>query len=104
MRPTALPSVHRLNLVVGILLAALPLCSLPLAAQPPAAAPLPWHRAVISAYFEEKGLVRQQLDSFDEFINTSLQEIVDDNNLLTITPQRQHLPGLQVEEDVEETR
>ena len=24
--------------------------------------------AVISAYFEEKGLVRQQLDLFDEFI------------------------------------
>jgi len=23
---------------------------------------------VISSYFEEKGLVRQQLDSFDEFI------------------------------------
>jgi DNA-directed RNA polymerase beta subunit len=77
---------------------------MPHARQPLDAAPLPWHRAVISAYFEEKGLVRQQLDSFDEFINTSLQEIVDDNNLLTITPQRQHLPGLQVEEDEEETR
>lgn len=32
-----------------------------------------WCRAVISAYFEEKGLVRQQLDSFNDFINTSLQ-------------------------------
>lgn len=30
-------------------------------------------RAVISAYFDEKGLVRQQLDSFNDFINTSLQ-------------------------------
>lgn len=29
--------------------------------------------AVISAYFEEKGLVRQQLDSFDEFINSNMQ-------------------------------
>ncbi|KAH0881931.1 hypothetical protein HID58_058027 [Brassica napus] len=28
--------------------------------------------AVISAYFEEKGLVRQQLDSFDEFIQNTL--------------------------------
>ena len=30
-----------------------------------------WQEAcwiVISAYFDEKGLVRQQLDSFDEFI------------------------------------
>jgi hypothetical protein len=40
MRPTARPSVHGLNLVVGILLAAQPLFSLPLAAQPPQ--PLPW--------------------------------------------------------------
>lgn len=30
-------------------------------------------RTVISAYFDEKGLVRQQLDSFNDFINTSLQ-------------------------------
>jgi DNA-directed RNA polymerase beta subunit len=30
--------------------------------------------AVISAYFEEKGLVRQQLDSFDEFIQNTMQE------------------------------
>lgn len=29
--------------------------------------------AVISAYFEEKGLVRQQLDSFNEFINSNMQ-------------------------------
>lgn len=28
---------------------------------------------VISAYFEEKGLVRQQLDSFDEFIQNTMQ-------------------------------
>jgi DNA-directed RNA polymerase beta subunit len=35
--------------------------------------------AVISAYFEEKGLVRQQLDSFDEFIQNTMQELVDDS-------------------------
>jgi hypothetical protein len=29
--------------------------------------------AVISAFFEDKGLVRQQLDSFNEFINSSMQ-------------------------------
>ncbi len=29
--------------------------------------------AVISAYFDDKGLVRQQLDSFDEFINSNMQ-------------------------------
>ena len=30
---------------------------------------------MISAYFDEKGLVRQQLDSFDEFINNTMQEV-----------------------------
>ena len=30
---------------------------------------------VIQAYFEDKGLVRQQLDSFNEFINSSIQEV-----------------------------
>ena len=34
---------------------------------------------VISAYFAEKGLVRQQLDSFDEFIQNTMQELVDDS-------------------------
>jgi DNA-directed RNA polymerase II subunit RPB2 len=41
-----------------------------------------WQEAcwiVISAYFEEKGLVRQQLDSFDEFIQMNVQRIVEDS-------------------------
>jgi DNA-directed RNA polymerase II subunit RPB2 len=33
---------------------------------------------VIEKYFDEKKLVRQQIDSFDEFIHTKIQEIVDD--------------------------
>jgi len=33
---------------------------------------------LISKYFEEKGLVRQQLDSFDEFLMNSIQEVVDE--------------------------
>lgn len=35
-----------------------------------------WQEAcwiVINAYFDEKGLVRQQLDSFDEFIQVRIQ-------------------------------
>jgi DNA-directed RNA polymerase II subunit RPB2 len=32
---------------------------------------------VITSYFKEKGLVRQQLASFDEFIENTMQEIVD---------------------------
>jgi DNA-directed RNA polymerase II subunit RPB2 len=35
--------------------------------------------AVISACFEEKGLVRQQLDSFVEFVQSTMQEIVDES-------------------------
>ena len=33
---------------------------------------------VIGQYFEEKGLVRQQIESYNEFINNTIQEIVDD--------------------------
>eukprot|EP00890_Picochlorum_soloecismus_P003995 jgi/Picsp_1/4597/NSC_01967-R1_rna polymerase ii second largest subunit len=55
--------------------------------------------AVISSYFEEKGLVRQQLDSFNEFINTSLQEIVDENSTVLVTPQNQHQPGQEADDD-----
>ncbi|THG13649.1 hypothetical protein TEA_007388 [Camellia sinensis var. sinensis] len=49
--------------------------------------------AVISAYFEEKGLVRQQLDSFDEFIQNTMQEIVDESAAIEIRPESQHNPG-----------
>ncbi|PIA55356.1 hypothetical protein AQUCO_00800242v1 [Aquilegia coerulea] len=57
--------------------------------------------AVISAYFEEKGLVRQQLDSFDEFIQNSMQEIVDESDDIVIRPESQHNPGRQ--SDFQET-
>lgn len=39
---------------------------------------------VISSFFEEKGLVRQQLDSFNEFIENTMQEIVDENSKLVL--------------------
>ncbi|KAK4399114.1 DNA-directed RNA polymerase II subunit RPB2 [Sesamum angolense] len=52
---------------------------------------------VISAYFEEKGLVRQQLDSFDEFIQNTMQEIVDEAADIEIRPESQHNPGHQPE-------
>lgn len=53
--------------------------------------------AVISAYFEEKGLVRQQLDSFDEFIQNTMQEIVDESSDIEIRPESQHNPGRSAE-------
>ena len=57
--------------------------------------------AVISAYFEEKGLVRQQLDYFDEFIQNTMQELVDDSGAIRVSPEYQHVVGYD-EEMVEE--
>lgn len=48
---------------------------------------------VISSYFEEKGLVGQQLDSFDEFIQNTMQEIVDESANIEIRPEATHNPG-----------
>ncbi|RID50350.1 hypothetical protein BRARA_H01086 [Brassica rapa] len=50
---------------------------------------------VISAYFEEKGLVRQQIDSFDQFIQNTMQEIVDESSDIEIRSASQHNPGHQ---------
>ncbi len=48
---------------------------------------------VISSFFEEKGLVRQQLDSFNEFIENTMQEIVDENSRF-ILETTSHVPGI----------
>jgi DNA-directed RNA polymerase II subunit RPB2 len=55
-----------------------------------------WQEAcwlVISAYFNEKGLVRQQLDSFDDFIQISIQRIVEDTPEIELQAEAQHLTG-----------
>nr|BAO48655.1 RNA polymerase II second largest subunit [Hyleoglomeris sp. R077] len=55
-----------------------------------------WQEAawiVISAYFDEKGLVRQQLDSFDEFIQMSVQRIVEDSPQIDLQAEAQHSAG-----------
>lgn len=59
--------------------------------------------AVVSAFFEEKGLVRQQLDSFNEFVSNTIQEVVDESPEIVVRPERQHRPGapLPGEEDDE---
>jgi DNA-directed RNA polymerase II subunit RPB2 len=48
---------------------------------------------VIDEYFHKKGLVGQQLDSFDEFIKNTIQELVDDAGELSVTPENQYIPG-----------
>ncbi|TPX72974.1 DNA-directed RNA polymerase [Spizellomyces sp. 'palustris'] len=45
---------------------------------------------VIETYFDDKGLVRQQLDSFDEFVQNTIQEIVSENGEFQIITQGQH--------------
>lgn len=55
-----------------------------------------WQEAcwiVISSYFDEKGLVRQQLDSFDEFIQMSVQGIVEDSATIELQAEAQHTSG-----------
>lgn len=41
---------------------------------------------VIDCYFEENGLVKQQIDSFDEFISTTIGELIEDAGEIICTP------------------
>jgi len=55
-----------------------------------------WQEAcwlVADAYFDEKGLVRQQLDSFDEFIEISIQRIMGDVPEIDLQAEAQHTTG-----------
>lgn len=46
---------------------------------------------VISSFFEAKGLVSQQLESFEEFIESSIQELVLENKKLILDQPAQHI-------------
>jgi DNA-directed RNA polymerase beta subunit len=52
---------------------------------------------IINKYFETKGLVRQQLDSFDEFLQNSIQELIDDAGEVRVVPEDQFLSDKQVD-------
>ncbi len=56
---------------------------------------------VISSFFESKGLVSQQLDSFDEFTTQTLQEIITENGRLILD---QHAPQAEDDQDPIVTR
>ncbi len=47
---------------------------------------------VVAAYFNEKGLVRQQLDSFNQFIRHNIQSIVSCRPV-ELELQEQYKPG-----------
>ena len=49
-----------------------------------------WFCDFFSSYFDEKGLVRQQLDSFDEFIQMSVQRIVEDTPPIELQAESQY--------------
>ena len=48
--------------------------------------------AVADAFFAEKGLVSQQVGSFDDFVTYKMQEIVDDHPPIEIIPEKQYTP------------
>ncbi|CAL1186496.1 unnamed protein product [Candida parapsilosis] len=45
---------------------------------------------VITSFFQEKGLVSQQLDSFDEFIESTIQELIWEDSHLILDQPAQH--------------
>nr|QIS77014.1 DNA-directed RNA polymerase II subunit [Radulomyces confluens] len=45
---------------------------------------------IITNFFDEKGLVRQQLDSFDEFVQNTMQELVEESGELILDQFDQH--------------
>jgi DNA-directed RNA polymerase II subunit RPB2 len=54
---------------------------------------------VITSFFQEKGMVGQQLESFDEFINTTIQELVDDMRKIVVAPTGTYNPDTQKVEE-----
>ena len=45
---------------------------------------------VIQSYFDEKGLVRQQLDSFDEFVQHTILDVINDTPTILLKPTQQY--------------
>lgn len=53
---------------------------------------------VISSYFREFGLVKQQLDSFNRFLRESIQGLIDQSENIELVSESQHRPGDEEEE------
>ena len=47
---------------------------------------------VITSFFEQHGLVSQQIGSFNQFLETNIQEIVNENKEIVIIPDSKYLP------------
>ena len=48
---------------------------------------------VIGSFFKEKGLVFNQIDSFNNFTSVTIQQHIQDHSAIEITPQEQFIPG-----------
>jgi DNA-directed RNA polymerase beta subunit len=48
---------------------------------------------VIAAFFQENGLVSQQINSFDFFLSNGIQDTVEEVGRITIKPEKQYRPG-----------
>ena len=48
---------------------------------------------IIDDYFDRKGLVGQQIDSFDEFVKCTIQELIDDSGEAVVIPENQYING-----------
>lgn len=53
--------------------------------------------AVISSYFGSGALVRQQVESFNDFLKTQVQEIIGESPEIVVIPEPQHMPGQPIE-------
>ena len=52
---------------------------------------------VINEFFESNGMVKQQLDSFNNFMHPTIQSLITDNQEINIKPESQHRPGEEFE-------
>ena len=52
---------------------------------------------VINQFFELNGMVRQQLDSFNNFMHPTIQSLVTDCQEILVKPESQHRPGEDVD-------
>eukprot|EP01050_Picozoa_sp_SAG11_P008853 SAG11_NODE_800_length_7121_cov_5.974366_1_plen_1226_part_00 len=53
---------------------------------------------VIGQFFETNGMVRQQLDSFNNFIHPTIQSLVTDCQEILVKPESQHRPGEEIDQ------
>jgi DNA-directed RNA polymerase II subunit RPB2 len=59
---------------------------------------------VVRAFFMEKGLVRQQLDSFDQFVSATIMDVLEEAPVMSIKPSPQYGPGVHASDNRYELR